>query len=247
MRRDVGVVIPAAGIGKRMGTRAHKPLLEVGGRPILFHTLDRFREVPEVREIVLALHADDLGPLTALYGSYLKRRGVTAWVVGGARRQDSVECGLAALSPACRLVAVHDAVRPFVPAAAVRAAIARARVCGAVVLAVPAVDTLKRVDARSRVVETLPRREIWQVQTPQILRRAWLEEGFALARRDGVEVTDDAALAELAGRPVEVVPGAYDNLKITTPADLEIAAVLLARLRRARRARNLLPASPRRV
>ncbi|MBI3269838.1 MAG: 2-C-methyl-D-erythritol 4-phosphate cytidylyltransferase [Planctomycetes bacterium] len=230
-KRDVAVVIPAAGIGQRMGTRVHKPMLAVGGRPILFHTLERFQGIPAIREIILALHPDDLEPISRRYGKRLRELGVTAWVEGGARRQDSVERGLAAASSRCALVAVHDAVRPFVPTEVIAAVIEKARACGAALAAVPAVDTLKQVDGARRVDRTVPRETIWMAQTPQVFRREVLEAGFAAALRLGAAVTDDAHLVELSGHPVEVVPGSYENLKITNPSDLEFAEVLLRRLR----------------
>ncbi len=224
------LILPAAGTGTRMGTRERKTLLRLAGRPVLYHTLDRFRGRADLAQIVLVVHPGDLLRYRRMMAA-LAAAGVTDVVPGGERRQDSVENGLAAVRPDLRWVAVHDAARPFVPADAIDRVLAAARAHGAAIAGVPAVDTLKRVDRKGRVVETLDRREIWAIQTPQIFRRDRLTKAYADARARGLSVTDDAGLLEAAGHRVVVVPGAYENLKITTPADLALARALLRRNR----------------
>ncbi len=218
--RDLGLVIPAAGVGRRMGSRVHKPFLDLGGEPILLRTLGCFARFPGMAARVLVLHEDDIPWVTRRWGDRLRALGVTAVVAGGARRQDSVENGVAALPPSVRVVLVHDAVRPFVPREVVRRVAEAARRTGASLAALPVVDTVKEVDAR-RVVGTIPRERVWLAQTPQGFRRDALVEAFALARKRRIDATDECVLLERLGRPVEVVEGHPGNVKITTPRDLQ--------------------------
>jgi len=149
-------------------------------------------------------------------------------VPGGASRQDSVQAGLDALPPEVELVAVHDAARPLVRPEDVARVVAAAREGGAALLAVPAADTLHRVEG-DRVAETPARRTLWVAQTPQVFRADWLREALAKARAEGVEGTDDAALVTRPGVAVRVVEGDPANRKITTAADLAFARLWLAR------------------
>ncbi len=220
--RDLGLVIPAAGVGRRMGGRVHKPFLDLGGEPILLRTLRCFARFPGMAARVLVLHADDIPWVTRRWGEAIRSLGVTAIVAGGARRQDSVENGLVALPDAVRVVLVHDAVRPFVPREVIRRVADAARCTGAALAALPVVDTVKEVDG-SRIVRTIPRERIWLAQTPQGFRVDALKEAFALARRRGIDATDECVLLERLGRPVEVVEGHPANVKITTPRDLRVA------------------------
>lgn len=227
--RDLGLVIPAAGVGRRMGSRVHKPFLDLGGEPILLRTLRCFARLPGMAARVLVLHADDIPWVTRRWGDDLRALGVTAIVAGGARRQDSVENGVAALPPAVRVVLVHDAVRPFVPREVVRRVAEAARRTGASLAALPVVDTVKEVERAGkaslpgRVVRTIPRERIWLAQTPQGFRRDALVEAFALARRRHIDATDECVLMERLGVTVEVVEGDPANVKITTPRDLRTA------------------------
>lgn len=227
--RDLGLVIPAAGVGKRMGSRLHKPFLDLGGEPILLRTLGCFARFPGMAARVLVLHEDDIPWVTRRWGEALRSLGVTAIVAGGARRQDSVENGLAALPDIVRVVLVHDAVRPFVPREVIRRVADAARRTGAALAALPVVDTVKEVGRAGkaglpgRVVRTIPRERIWLAQTPQGFRVESLRDAFALARRRCIDATDECVLLERLGRPVEVVEGHPANVKITTPRDLRIA------------------------
>jgi 2-C-methyl-D-erythritol 4-phosphate cytidylyltransferase len=159
--------------------------------------------------------------------SVIAARGTLHLVDGGATRQDSVRAGLAACSPDTELVLVHDAARALLPIAATRACIAAAHHAGAALLAIPAPDTLKRV-AGERVTATLDRTDVWQAQTPQVIRRELLQRAFAHADRTRFTGTDDVSLVEHLGEPVAVVAGSPTNLKITRPDDLPLAAAILA-------------------
>jgi 2-C-methyl-D-erythritol 4-phosphate cytidylyltransferase len=166
--------------------------------------------------------------LAALEAELRKIGKLLPAVAGGAERQDSVRCGLAALPGEVTHVAVHDAARPLVRPRDVSQVVRAARSCGAALLAVPVRDTIKRVQA-GVVVGTPPRSECYAAQTPQVFRIDWLREAFAKADADGVRATDDAALVERLGVTVEVVEGDPGNLKITTADDLALAEVSLRR------------------
>ncbi|MGE5836306.1 MAG: 2-C-methyl-D-erythritol 4-phosphate cytidylyltransferase [Acidobacteriota bacterium] len=217
---SVGVIIVAAGRGTRVGAAVPKQLLDLGGRSILRRSVEAFDRHRTVSQLVVVL-PDDLVPEGPTLVGETDRP--CRFVAGGARRQDSVRHGLEALPPAIDLVLVHDAARPFADAVLIDRVIAAAGESGAAIPAVPARDTVKRVDPDRRVVtSTLPREEIWLAQTPQGFRRDVLDQAIALGQ-SGVEGTDEAMLAERAGHSVRVVPGDEKNIKITTADDLAAA------------------------
>jgi 2-C-methyl-D-erythritol 4-phosphate cytidylyltransferase / 2-C-methyl-D-erythritol 2,4-cyclodiphosphate synthase len=222
---SVGVIIVAAGRGTRVGAAVPKQLLDLGGRSMLRRSVEAFDRHRTVSQLVVVL-PDDLVPQgPSLVG---ETNRPCRFVAGGARRQDSVRHGLEALPPAIDLVLVHDAARPFAGAGLIERVIAAAGESGAAIPAVPARDTVKRVDPDRRVVtSTLPREEIWLAQTPQGFRRDVLDQAIALGE-SGVESTDEAMLAERAGHAVRVVPGDERNIKITTADDLSAARERLA-------------------
>src|SRR5436190_7375747 len=214
----LGLVVVAAGRGERLGQDKAWALL--GDRPVVARALAALA-VPPVERVALVVAAARLADGRALVADLPLP---TTVVAGGARRQDSVRNGLLALGP-CAWVAVHDAARPFATPELLRRTWAAAERTGAAVAAVPVVDTIKRV-VDGLVVDTPARDELWAVQTPQVFRGALL----ARAHREGTaDATDDAALVERCGVAVVVAQGAYDNIKITTPDDLERAAWLWAR------------------
>jgi 2-C-methyl-D-erythritol 4-phosphate cytidylyltransferase len=175
--------------------------------------------VPPVERVALVVAAGRLAEARALAATLPLP---AAAVLGGVRRQDSVRNGLLALGD-CEWVAVHDAARPLATPALLERTFAAARATGAAVAAVPVTDTVKRV-RDGAVLETLPRAELWAVQTPQVFRADLLARAHAASADDA---TDDAALVERLGVAVRVALGAYDNIKITTPDDLTLAAYLL--------------------
>jgi len=222
------VVVPAAGLGKRMGAR--KPLLELGGWPMIMCTLLRLAAARGCGEIVIAAHPEDLERYAGGWGDQLRGRfGVTAVVPGGQHRQQSVLAGLEASDPSVPLVLIHDAVRPLVQPALVERVAARASEAGAAIAAVPAVATVKEVDAGGRIVGTPPRDTLWHAQTPQGFRRDLILEAHRAARDDGFLGTDDAQLVERTGHAVLVVEDSPENIKITTPEDLTLAEAILKR------------------
>jgi 2-C-methyl-D-erythritol 4-phosphate cytidylyltransferase len=217
-RRRVAVLIPAGGLGTRIGRRTPKQFLRLGGATILATTLRHFTSHPAVAAVVVAAPAAHVARTRAL----LRGRRAVAVVAGGATRQESVWCALQAAPADAEIVVVHDAVRPFITRALVDAVVAAAAAGGAALCALPIAETVKRV--RDGVVEaTLDRAGLWAVQTPQAFRAPLLREAHEKARRDGVVGTDDAMLVERLGQPVRVVPGLAGNVKITTPEDLRRA------------------------
>jgi 2-C-methyl-D-erythritol 4-phosphate cytidylyltransferase len=225
--RTVALVL-AAGRGERFGHSLPKGFVPLAGRPLLFHSLAALAAVPEVGQLLPVLPAEGFERYRAAVAALPDGGRLLPAVRGGRARQDSVRAGLAALPPGTELVLVHDAARPLVRPEAVRRAIAAAREAGAAILAAPVRDTLKRVVA-GRVVETPPRAECWAAQTPQVFRVEILREALAKAEAEGVTGTDCSQLVEALGVEVRVVEGDPDNLKITDPADLALAELLLAR------------------
>ena len=221
------VVIPAAGEGCRLPGSVRKPYRSLRGRPVLIRTLEAFRGLGFVREIVLVLHPGDLERVERRWRKALAALKVSSIVPGGETRAESVARGVLATSPSSRLILVHDAARPLVTPGEVRSVARTAALKGAAILAIPCADTVKRISPDWSIRNTMDRNELWLAQTPQAFRRplllracrAWLEGG-----RSGTP-TDDAALLE-GSRKVFVVPGTGGNFKISTPLDLERARIL---------------------
>ena len=236
------MIIPAAGLGTRMapatGTRGKKTapskqFTELGGTPILLHTLRKFAASPEVSEIYVALRKNEIAPFRARLEREAKDildKEVKV-VEGGEHRQQSVANAIAAVSAAADdVVLVHDAVRPFVTAEIIRAVIQAAQKYGAAIAGLPAVDTVKQVERTAEgavITATLPRERVVMAQTPQGFHFNVIKRAFDEATVDGFVGTDEAALVERSGHPVAVVMGSPQNIKITTPADLELAEFYL--------------------
>jgi 2-C-methyl-D-erythritol 4-phosphate cytidylyltransferase / 2-C-methyl-D-erythritol 2,4-cyclodiphosphate synthase len=221
----VTAIIAAGGRGTRLGGTVLKQLLPVAGRPILERSVRTFIDHPSVHEVVVALPPE----LVADPPPYLRVAvKPLQLVMGGERRQDSVLNAFNAANERSDLIVVHDAARPFASADLVSRTIAAAAESGAAVAAVPASDTVKRSDDRLVVAETIARESIYLAQTPQAFQRAVLRDALALAQT-GVEVTDEATLAERTGHRVRLVPGEPTNIKITTARDLPLAEVYAGR------------------
>jgi len=224
----VTAVIPAAGAGVRMGRTVPKPFLPLGGIPLLARTLLRLARSQVIHAYVLVVPPGTEETCAQSVVAAYRIPGVARIVPGGPLRQASVWAGLQALPSGTDLVLVHDAARPCVPVSVVRATVEAAARDGAAVAAMPATETVKEAGADGRVLRTLPRETLWIAQTPQAFARALLLEAHAAAAADGFVGTDDAALVERLGRPVTLVPGSAENIKVTHPADLEVVARLLA-------------------
>lgn len=231
----VAVILPAAGLGTRMrpaspeGTgTSRKQFMLLEGAPILLHTIRKFLSSPLVGEIVVALRREDIDWVQELLRAERPAKPVRL-VEGGQTRQESVENALAEVSADTDLVAVHDAVRPFIDEQTLRRVIEEAAKTGAAIVGVVPVDTVKQVH-RTKVRATLPRDRLVLAQTPQVFRLDLLKEAFEKARRDGFTGTDESSLVErLEKVEVSVVPGADSNIKITKPSDMELARFYFAR------------------
>lgn len=226
--QNLGVVVPAAGSGERMGG-VQKVFLELDGKPLLERALDAFLRYPATRAIVVALPTGDARRPPGWLQDLDDRIRV---VPGGRTRTESVSKALEHMDPDVTLVAVHDGARPFVDFEVLDGLVETATTGAAAVPGYPSGDTLKRIDPEGRVVAT-PNRDVhWQIQTPQVFPRDLLERAYARAVRDGRSATDDAHLVEQCGGTVRVLRGSRDNLKVTWPGDLALAEAILARRRR---------------
>ncbi len=220
---DVGVVIVAAGKGERAGGAELKQFRWVAGKPMLLHSVQLFHARNDVAMVVCVLPKDKAGdPPPWLFQSDLDRLLIS---VGGKERSHSVANGLEDLPSDISVIVVHDAARPLATAATVDRVIAAARKGVGAVAAIPVVDTIKRV-TDDRISETVDRRNLWRAQTPQAFPREMLEKAHAEARERGLHATDDAALCEMLGYPVEIVLGSERAMKITDEDDFARAEIL---------------------
>ena len=221
---SVGCVLLAAGRSARMGG-GDKLLADLAGRPVLAHSLAALAACDQIAHVVVVTGAANRAAVAQLARSHGGGK-VRALATGGAQRQDSVAAGLAAL-PNVELIAVHDGARPLVDAEDFSEGVRIAREVGAAIAGAPVADTIKRVDAAERVIETPPRAQLRAAATPQVFRRKLLERAHRAAAQAGVSATDDAALVERLAEPVVVFASRRRNLKITTADDLLLAESLL--------------------
>ena len=227
----VSVILPAAGLGTRMGREksgvSRKQFMLLEGAPILIHTIRKFLRCPLVSEIVVALRQEDMDWARGLIHQEHPANPVRL-VEGGESRQESVQNALAALGPGTDLVAVHDAVRPFIEPELIERVIQEAAETGAAIVGIVPVDTVKRVH-KNKIRATLPREHLVLAQTPQVFRFDLLNRAFEMARQDGFLGTDEASLVErLEQVEVSVVQGSDRNIKITKPTDMDLARLFLA-------------------
>jgi 2-C-methyl-D-erythritol 4-phosphate cytidylyltransferase len=223
-KAKVSAIIPAAGQGIRMGSHK-KQFLKLDGTPIFIHTLRKFIACPEITSIFIATPREDVAEMRNVIAAESLEKKVTV-VEGGNHRQDSVENCLRLVEPDTELVAVHDAVRPFVTPALISAVIKEASQSGASILGVLTVDTVKQVE-RNRILGTIPRERIILAQTPQVFRYGILKRAYEKAHEDDFHGTDEASLIEHLGVEITVVRGSERNIKITNPADMDLARYFL--------------------
>lgn len=230
MSGSVWAIVVAAGSGTRMGASRPKQFLDLAGRPLVAHALEALLAHPEVAGAVLAIPRG--------WHDFVRRRvlagGAVRLVTGGATRAESVRRALAGLPAQAGRVLVHDGARPLVAADLVDRLLAALARGPAAIPGLPATDTLKEVTPTGRVRRTLDRRTIVAVQTPQAFRRDVLEAAYSVSPARLARSTDCASLVEAAGHRVIVVPGARENLKVTTTTDLALAEALLSLSRAAR-------------
>jgi 2-C-methyl-D-erythritol 4-phosphate cytidylyltransferase len=223
----VHLLIAAAGSGRRMGATGNKVLLPVAGRPVLAWTLQAALACPAITWIGIVGQAVDAEAIAAIVATACPDRPVD-WILGGATRQESVSLGLAALPPGAGGVLIHDAARCLVEPALLQRCAAAVSGGAAVIAATPVTDTIKQVDGEGTIASTPDRRALWAAQTPQGFPVEQLRNAHAIALAQGWTVTDDAALFERLGLPVQVLEAPPSNIKLTTPFDLSVAAAVLA-------------------
>jgi 2-C-methyl-D-erythritol 4-phosphate cytidylyltransferase len=232
----ITAILPAAGLGTRMGAETPKQFLELEGVPIVMLSLRRIASCDLVSEIIVATRGDGIARLEERIRA--EKFAQTVRVVrGGDSRQESVEVALEEVADDTELVLVHDAVRPFVTREQIARVIEEARRCHAAILGIPAMDTVKEVKRGSLpedvalVTATIPRERVVLAQTPQVFATKLLKEAFARAKADQVSASDEAGLVERIGHEVHVVLGSERNIKITKPADMDLARFYLERER----------------
>lgn len=222
-------LVPAAGMGKRMGAGINKQYLQLGGMPILARTLRLFEEAPFVDRIVPVIPVDEIDFCREQVVERYGFRKVGEIVAGGKERQQSVLNGLRSLEGCVDddIIVIHDGVRPFVSQHVVQRSIEVAREHDGALVAVPVKDTVKVVEA-GIVTATPPRETLWLAQTPQTFRYGVIRAAHEIADAEQFLGTDDASLVERLNDKVQIVIGDYRNIKITTPDDLVLAEAFLA-------------------
>jgi 2-C-methyl-D-erythritol 4-phosphate cytidylyltransferase len=232
----IAAIVPAAGLGTRMGAETPKQFLELDGMPLILFTLRRLASCSGITEFFISTRAEDI---VSLQDTVAKAGlGRPARVVhGGDTRQQSVANALAQVDPTTEIVLVHDAVRPFVTLEQIERVITEARTRGAAILGIPAIDTVKEVKRASLpqdvalITSTIPRERIVLAQTPQAFQYELIRDAFRAGQSDGVTASDESGLVERFGHDVYVVQGSERNLKITRPADMDLARFYLAQER----------------
>ena len=224
----VSVIFPAAGQGRRMGLGFNKIFTELAGKPVLLQTLLTFSRCSCVDELIIVVNPNDVDGVRGV----LKRvPGLKPFTVvgGGTERQYSVYNGLMAVAPDSDIVLVHDAARPMVTEQMIKNTVDEVMLSGTAVCAVPSKDTIAEIDESGCIKDEPDRSKLWSVQTPQGFRKELLMQAHKKAKEDGFLGTDDASLVLRLPHPVRLIMGSYENIKITTPADLLFAEMMFGR------------------
>ncbi len=220
-------LIAAAGKGQRMRGKMKKQFITLEGMPLLLYSLKVFEEFEGIEHMYLVL---DEGDFEYCRGEIIQKYGITKvsqLIPGGKRRQDSVWNGLKAMEGHCDMVIIHDGARPFISHDILKRLMTVMKDVQAVVTAIPARDTIKRVDGRGDVVDTLQRNTLFHIQTPQGFQYGIIKEAYKKALEEGILGTDDAYFVERMGIRVKIIEGSSFNIKITTPEDIDLAHFIL--------------------
>jgi 2-C-methyl-D-erythritol 4-phosphate cytidylyltransferase len=222
----VQLLIPAAGMGRRLGFEQPKALVRFQGKPLLLHTLERLSSISFASPPIIVFPSNHLDDFESALSAFCKP---VKLIPGGQERQDSVQCGLNVLDEDTEIVVIHDAARPFPPLSSVLSAIEAAEKDGAATLAIPVTDTILMADRERFLSDTPDRSCLWACQTPQVFQIPIIQAAYFRAQQHKVICTDDASLVKQAGFPVRLIEGTPANIKITTPSDLCFAEYLLER------------------
>ena len=220
----VSAIIVAAGSSQRMGF--DKLMSLMGDKPVIAHSIDRFQQCDRIDEVILVVRSDrraEFQKVVDVFGFAKVRRLVD----GGSERHFSVWNGISQLSKECEIVAVHDAARPLISPELIGRSVTLARECGAVSLAAPIVETLKRADLEHNVIGSVDRSGLWAMQTPQVFRFDWLIEAYKRIVDSGRSVTDEVSALQESGYPVRLLQNTDWNIKITFPRDLDLAEKMM--------------------
>lgn len=220
-------VILAAGVGKRMGMGVSKQYLTMGKKPILVHTLEKFEKASLISDVIIVVSEEDVSYVKEEICGKHKLAKVTKVAIGGKERQDSVRKGLQCLDGDTDIVMTHDGVRPFISPEYIDLLIRNVSEKGAITLGVPVKDTIKSIGYDGCITNTLDRSSLWLTQTPQVFLRHIICDAHEHAHQEGIYETDDAALVERMGVPVVMMQGSSQNIKITTPEDLDMGTYIL--------------------
>lgn len=222
----VSVIIAAAGMSNRMGSKINKQFIAIDGKPILAHTIEKFEKCRHVDEIILVSKEEELDYCRKEIVKKYKFNKVANIIRGGKERQDSIYNGILALNEKTDIVLTHDGARPFVKNESIEDGIKAVIEHGACVVGVPVTDTIKVVSGENSIQSTPQRSLLWAAQTPQCFRKHILIKGYESAITDEFFGTDDSSIVERIGYDVKMIMGSYDNIKITTPEDIILAESL---------------------
>ncbi|MDD5464978.1 MAG: 2-C-methyl-D-erythritol 4-phosphate cytidylyltransferase [Candidatus Omnitrophica bacterium] len=222
----LSAIVLAAGQGRRLNALVPKPLVKIGNLPAIVYSLGVLNRHPDIDEIIVVVSASNQQAISNVLKKYSFKK-IKAFVLGGARRQDSVANGLKVVSVKSDWVLIHDSARPFIERELIGKVIVAAKKTGAAILGVPVKATIKSVKAGSLVDKTVDRVNLWEIQTPQVFKKELIVEAYKKYSRG--DVTDDASLVEKLGKKVQVVLGSDENIKITTSVDLLFAGEIARR------------------
>lgn len=225
----VTVLIAAAGMSNRMGCTVNKQFINLGNKPVLVHTMEKFQKSNLIDEIVIIAREDEVEYCKKNIVEKYNFNKVTKVIKGGKERQDSIYNGLMSMNTKTDIIVSHDGARPFVTEKMIRDSIDEAKKVGAAVVGVPVTDTIKMLkDQDGSMIDYTPKRSLlWSAQTPQVFRKEILIEAYEKALNDDVLGTDDSYLVERIGHKVSMVEGSYSNIKLTTPEDIILAESLI--------------------
>lgn len=223
----VSVIIAAAGMSNRMGSKINKQFIAIGGKPILAHTIEKFEKSRYIDEIILVAKEEEIEYCRKEIVKKYKFKKVANIIRGGKERQDSIYNGILALDERSNIVLTHDGARPFVDVQSINEGIEGAVESGACVIGVPVKDTIKVVEDENSISKTPQRSLLWAAQTPQCFLKEILIKGYEKALETGFLGTDDSSLVERIGYKVKMIMGSYENIKITTPDDILVAESFL--------------------